>query len=127
MQKRLCLTIVYKQDYAKGVAKNETHPRVAHFLAERKNFAKRNECRKGVDEKEQSEVLTNAVRNRELWDFSARAFSGLNSLCKIVKSPIFLHRSLQKYFPKYRLELFRLLSLQGKIMHLLNLEQLRPL
>ena len=29
---------------------------------------------KGVAKKEQSEALTNEVRNRELWDFSARAF-----------------------------------------------------
>ena len=126
MQKRLCLTIVYKQDNTKSVAKMK-HIHNSPFLPERKKFAKHNECRKGVDKKEQSEALTNEVRNRELWDFSARAFSGINSLCKILKNLTFLHRSLQKYFLKYRLELFHLLFLQGKIRHLLNPEQLRPL
>ena len=49
-----------------------------------KKFCKiHNECRKGVAEKEQSEALTNEVRTREFWDFSARAFYGINYLCKI--------------------------------------------
>ena len=41
---------------------------------QRKKLTKHNQYRNNVAKKEQSEALTNEVRNRELWDFSARAF-----------------------------------------------------
>ena len=59
---------------AKRRNKNETHLATIPHLAERKNLTKHDKCRKGVAEKEPNEALTNAVRNREFGNFSARAF-----------------------------------------------------